>query len=143
MLPAERFDADGEVVNMFPERNRSPDQNANAPIMNRSMQRSIRNFADYVWDSPLMTPFNFKHHRNVPPTLIQVTGLDPWRDSGIIYAEDLGKDGVPVKMDAYPGLPHCWWQTFPQLKASQKWLKATVEGIQWLLDRGQDPQSRL
>ena len=106
---------------------------------------SIKSFAIFDYRSPLLTPFNFHHHQGLPPTYIQVCGLDPWRDTGKIYGEELEQEGVAVRADVYPGLPHCWYTTFPTLKVSEKWMDDTLEGVRWLLklERKKEESSKL
>lgn len=70
-----------------------------------------------------------------------VSGLDPWRDTGVLYAEELRRDGLPVKLDVYPGLPHSWWSTFPQIDATREWLKRSLAGMQWVLESGKDTKA--
>jgi acetyl esterase/lipase len=124
---------ENDLISRFPGRNRSPDQNANAPLMTRAMQQSIMALADFDWQSPLISPLMFPDHHELPPTWVSVCGLDPWRDGGIIYAEEIEKEGTKVRVDAYPGLPHCWWTNFPQIEATRKWLQDVLEGFEWLV----------
>jgi hypothetical protein len=42
--------------------------------------------------------------------------------------------GIPTKMDIYPGLPHCFWEIFPQLPASQKFVCDRMVRFRWLLE---------
>ncbi|KXJ90230.1 alpha/beta hydrolase fold-domain-containing protein [Microdochium bolleyi] len=44
----------------------------------------------------------------LPPTLIQLGGLDVLRDEGFAYAEALKSAGVDVEVYCYTGLPHCF-----------------------------------
>lgn len=106
--------------------------------MDRAMQNSIQEFASFDYHSPLLTPFNFPSHRDVPATYIVVCGLDPWRDTGRIYGEELEKCGGVVKVDVYTGLPHCWWTTYPMLDVSEKWVGDVLGGFSWLLEGGRD-----
>lgn len=110
-------------------------QNADAPLMNEKMRMGIREFATYDWKSPLLTPFHFSSHDNLPPTYLCVCGLDPWRDGGFIYKRELEKAGCTVKLDCYPGMPHSWWTTYPQVSRTQDWLRDTIDGMKWLLNQ--------
>lgn len=92
-------------------------------------------FANFVLDSPLLSPFLFESHTNLPRTYSQVCGIDPWRDTGVIYHEELEKAGQEVKIDVYKGMLHCWWTSFPDLKMTKLWLEDTLTGWQWLLRR--------
>lgn len=124
-----------DIVHRFgAERNRSHETNKDAPLMDRATQLSIREFAAFDWRSPYLTPFNFSTQSGLPPMYLQLCGLDPWRDTGKIYAEEIEAAGGKVRLSVYPGLPHCWWTTFPMLKVSEKYVTDLIEGVRWLLD---------
>ena len=59
--------------------------------------------------------------------------MDPLRDDGISYENACREHGVDTKVDVYPGVPHCWWEMFPQLEASKKQAVDSVNGFKWLL----------
>lgn len=118
------------------ERNASWDVHADAILQNKKMQRAIRGLANFPGRSELLSPFHTDSHEDVPPTYVQVCGMDPWRDGGIIYTEELAKVGVQTKLKVYAGLPHNWWATFPMLKVSKTRFDDMVEGMRWLLERG-------
>ena len=47
--------------------------------------------------SPLYSPLLDEGGlRNLPPTYFQICGLDPLRDEGIIYKQELEKNGINV-----------------------------------------------
>lgn len=133
-LPAHDEDT-GVCPRMFgPERFASWDTHANGILMSVPMSRAIKDLVRFpVGRSQLLTPFHAQRHANLPPTHIQVCGIDPWRDCGIIYSEELEKAGVKTKLDIYSGLPHIWWTTFPMLKASRTRFDDMVKGVEWLL----------
>jgi acetyl esterase/lipase len=61
--------------------------------------------------------------------------MDPLRDDAIIYERALRVEGgIQTKMDIYPGLPHCFWEIFPQLPASQKFICDRMVRFRWLLE---------
>lgn len=47
--------------------------------------------------SPLLAP----EHTNLPPALVQVCGMDPLRDEGILYEKLLRESGVQTKLHTY------------------------------------------
>lgn len=72
---------------------------------------------------------------------VAVCGIDPWRDGGVIFANELRKENVPVNLQVYPGQLHCWWSTFPQIEATKLWLTRTLAGMRWVLDNGRQVTS--
>jgi acetyl esterase/lipase len=80
--------------------------------------------------SPLLWPTG---HNGLPPTYIQIAGLDPLRDEAFIYDCEMKAAGVKTKVDVYPGMPHAFWLLAPQTSQSKKWRKDCVEGIRWML----------
>lgn len=69
----------------------------------------------------------------MPKTYIQVCGLDPWRDAGSLYSKLLSDAGVQTHLDVFPGLPHCWWTTYTEMRATEEWLIRLLKGVSWLL----------
>lgn len=65
---------------------------------------------------------------------IQVAGLDPLRDQGIIYAKALEEDWrAEVKIHVYGGYGHMFWTNWPLLDVSPTFWKDTVKGFEWML----------
>ncbi|OSD05173.1 hypothetical protein PYCCODRAFT_1362843 [Trametes coccinea BRFM310] len=79
--------------------------------------------------SPLLTPT----HAGLPPAFIQVFGLDPLRDEGLLYARRLREAGVETRVSVYPGFPHTFTMIFPETKAARKVDQDLRGGIQWLI----------
>jgi acetyl esterase/lipase len=71
----------------------------------------------------------------MPPVYFQVCGMDLNRDDGLIYERVLREGGVATRLDLYSGLPHCWWDMYPELEASEKRMEDTIGGVGWLLGR--------
>ena len=146
----------GEKLSLSPGSFKSWEECKDAPLLNREtnvyflgkiglecathMTLTVQtDIADPDVKSPLFTPFLQSSHEGLPPKLYyQVAGLDPWRDSALVYKKVLEKSSsarTEVKMDIYPGLPHCWWLVYPQISETKKWIEDLVLGIEWLLMR--------
>jgi len=109
-------------------------QNAKAPIFNGSAIEAVDHYLGADESSPDWSPFNLKHaFAGTPPTYVQVCGMDPLRDDGLIYENVLRDHGVKTKLDVYPGLPHAHWSYLPQLEASKKTVADTIVNFGWLL----------
>lgn len=61
--------------------------------------------------------------------------MDTLRDEALIFADVLEENHVKVKVEIYPGVPHCHWIFFPFLQASLKFRKDQIEGFGWLLNK--------
>ena len=80
-------------------------------------------------------------HMDMPPAYFQVCGMDVNRDDGLVYESVLRKEcGVRTRVDLYLGMPHCWWDAYPELEASQKRMEDTIQGFRWLLGPSQTLQ---
>jgi acetyl esterase/lipase len=87
--------------------------------------------------SPIFSPFSVvSGHGKIPPTYIQACGLDMVRDDALIYEKMLREDRcVATRVDLYLGLPHHFWEFFPQLTDHiQQRMDDTVAGMNWLLE---------
>ncbi|KAJ6537143.1 Alpha/Beta hydrolase protein [Mycena capillaripes] len=110
----------------------SMEQNKDAPMLSKVNH-------ELFYDCLKANPSNLEvsplllSHEDIPPAYIQICGLDPLRDEGLLYERLLRDDGIQTKLDMYPGLPHGFHAFFPQLAASRKWDVDFRAGLGWLL----------
>lgn len=72
----------------------------------------------------------------LPSSYFQICGQDPLRDEALIVERAMReKEGIKTKVDVYPGLPHGFHSVVPTLKASEKFVNDTIEGVRWLLEQ--------
>ncbi|ETS84327.1 hypothetical protein PFICI_02352 [Pestalotiopsis fici W106-1] len=71
--------------------------------------------------------------QGLPPTMFLITGWDPMRDEGLLYAKMLVEAGVPVDIHMFPGLPHNFRRVLNNVPESARWDRTIERGIQWLL----------
>ncbi|KAI4850763.1 lipase/esterase [Aureobasidium sp. EXF-8845] len=119
----------------------SHEQNAEAPILDKDAITAIGDHLQPDESSPLYSPFNSKNpHNGLPPAYLQVDGVDPLRDDGLIYEQVLSENGVKTKLDIWPGLPHAHFAFLPFLSGSKKAVLDTFLGFGWLLGVDISPQ---
>ncbi|OJT03163.1 AB hydrolase superfamily protein B1A11.02 [Trametes pubescens] len=87
--------------------------------------------------SPLLQPF--ESFKGLPPAYMQVCGLDPARDMGMLYAEKLKAAGVPTRLDTYTGAPHNFHSVFPETRLAKKFSSDVGKGMKWLLSQPRRP----
>ncbi|KAF7541795.1 hypothetical protein G7054_g215 [Neopestalotiopsis clavispora] len=71
----------------------------------------------------------------LPPTVFLVTGWDPMRDEGLLYAKMLVEAGVAVDVHIFPGLPHNFRRILNNVPEAARWDRTIERGIQWLLSK--------
>jgi acetyl esterase/lipase len=62
-----------------------------------------------------------------------VCGWDPRRDEALLFEQLLKEEKMGTKLYIYPGLPHGFWTTCPDLDVSKSWQIDLVEGVRFLL----------
>lgn len=152
---------DGQIPSKYKDRFFSMEQNKSAPVLPRAaMDMFTRGYQPdkgnttlckpvlhgtytNLYSHPLDTVMNHpKGHHDLPPTFLQIDGLDPLRDEALIYETMLREEyGVKTRFEVYPGLPHGHWGFFPFLKGSAKFRADQVHGFGWLLNRTPDVTS--
>lgn len=115
-------------------------RNKGAPILTREAinlfldnyipnneDRKSQLFSSLLWEGG---------HANLPPSCFQICGQDPLRDEALIFERILREEhSTPTKIYMYPGQPHGFHSVVPTMKASQKFIEESVEGVGWLLGR--------
>lgn len=120
----------------------SREQNANAPGFNTEAITMIMGAYRPEELSPQFSPFNAASpHKGMPAAYVQVCGMDPLRDDGVIYERVLRQNGVKTEMDMYPGVPHGHIVSFPGIKSSSKFHVDAVVGVGNLLGKKVDRAS--
>lgn len=88
--------------------------------------------ADVVWfhehyvnraeelDLPYVSPLRADSFARLPRTLVLCAEIDPLLDEGIEYARRLEQAGVPVELQIYPGMFHCFWRMGAALPESRE-----------------------
>ncbi|GBE85766.1 AB hydrolase superfamily protein [Sparassis crispa] len=111
----------------------SMEQNKDGPVMTRDGVFAMTRMAKVPLSDSHFSVLLQPSHAGVPPVYMQVAGMDPLRDEGLLYAKLLEQAGVATKVDVYPGVPHGFSNMFPQLTISVKANKDLNDGIRWLL----------
>ncbi|KAJ7244641.1 Alpha/Beta hydrolase protein [Mycena haematopus] len=110
----------------------SYNQNKDAPLLSKA---SIEVFYDCLNGPPTnldVSPL-LADHTGLPPAYIQVCGLDPLRDEGLLYEGLLREQGVRTRLDIYPGVPHGFHAFLPPMTATKKWEADLRAGLKWIL----------
>ncbi|KAK1760087.1 alpha/beta-hydrolase [Echria macrotheca] len=120
-----------------PERYReffvSREQNRDGPVLTTGSIEFVETVYKPDKTSPLALPILFPDHSGLPKTYLQIAGMDPLRDGGLIYEDILRESGVEVKTDLYAGLPHCFWGPFIHAEFTKRHKADTAAGLAWLL----------
>ncbi|KAK0622431.1 Alpha/Beta hydrolase protein [Immersiella caudata] len=112
----------------------SMEHNTDAPGLTAESVRFVLTLYKPDITSPLAFPILFPDHSKLPKTYVQVAGMDPLRDGGLILEQVLKDSGVQTKLDVYPGLPHCFWGTFMHADFTKQHAKDSAEALKWLLE---------
>ncbi|KAL4914511.1 Alpha/Beta hydrolase protein [Aspergillus aurantiobrunneus] len=114
-------------------------ENAHAPVMDvADIDTAAAAYKPDVF-SDNFSPFLYPDLAPLlPPAYVQVVGLDPLRDDGLVYERYLRDHGVKTRLDFYPGVPHCHFAVYPGLQASRKFRRDVAVSVGWLLGEDVD-----
>ncbi|KAF7341796.1 Esterase/lipase/thioesterase [Mycena sanguinolenta] len=110
-------------------------QNAEAPILSKASMDIFYDCLKGPPTNPDVSPL-LADHTGLPPTYIQICGLDPMRDEGLLYERLLREQGIPTRLDIYPGVPPGFHVTVPTMTAAKKWEADLRAGLKWILAQG-------
>ncbi|KAJ6506873.1 Alpha/Beta hydrolase protein [Mycena sanguinolenta] len=110
-------------------------QNAEAPNLGKSQMDLFYDCLNGPPTHPDISPL-LADHTGLPPAYIQICGLDPLRDEGLLYERLLREQGVPTRLDIYPGVPHGFHVSAPTMTAAKKWEADMRAGLKWILAQG-------
>ncbi|KAH9855494.1 Alpha/Beta hydrolase protein [Lenzites betulinus] len=115
----------------------SMEQNKDAPMLNKEQSYHFYGLVQAPPFDPDFSPllYPIEQFKELPPVYMQVAGLDPVRDLGLVYIEKLKLAGVPSKLDVYPGAPHGFHLIYQETKVAKKFQSDLRDGIRWLLAR--------
>ncbi|KAI0659784.1 hypothetical protein C8Q70DRAFT_94368 [Cubamyces menziesii] len=77
-----------------------------------------------------ISPLSAASHAGLPRAFIQVFGMDPLRDEGLLYACLLRDAGV---LNIYPGVPHMSVMVFIETEVAAHVERDVRDGLRWLL----------
>ena len=116
-------------------------QNSTAPLLDGKYMNIVTDLYQPDTMSEDYSPFNSDiGFEGLPKTYVQICGMDPLRDDGLIYERAIREKGVQTKLDVYPGLPHAFFSAFPDLKQSARYRSDIAVKMGWLLGREPDKE---
>lgn len=118
----------------------SREQNAASPIINAEAIAWVKETYGYDSKSPDFCPGygqGADAASKSAPAYLQICGMDPLRDDGLVYDKVLRDAGVETRLDVYPGTPHGFAET-TDIPLSGKSRNDTIKGFAWLLKMGRE-----
>lgn len=114
--------------------------NVDDPVLGRvaGSRAAFNNILKQDTSSPLFSPLIHPQGLgDLPPAYLQLGGMDPLRDEGLVYERVLREEyGVPTRLDVYKGFGHMFWTNWPKMNASKRFVQ---EGFKWLLSKPSNP----
>ncbi|KAH8435173.1 alpha/beta hydrolase [Aspergillus melleus] len=116
-------------------------QNADAPCLSYQDLVYLQSLLRVDPTSSAFSPFvDLCAFPALPPLYVQVAGMDPLRDDGLVYEAVAREMGVQTRVDVYGGMPHGFFFYFPGLRQSGRFLGDVVRNMGWLLGREVDEE---
>ncbi|EEB90772.1 hypothetical protein MPER_10977 [Moniliophthora perniciosa FA553] len=123
----------------YPEKYKSSllslEQCKDAPGLTREDITDIIEWYAGTPEDPKFSPLLLPSHKGLPPAFIQVCGLDPLRDEGLLYEKILREADVPTRFEVYPGATHGFNSLYASIGQAAKWRKDYTDGLRWLLQQ--------
>ncbi|KAI9039836.1 non-cytosolic lipase-like A protein [Aspergillus affinis] len=111
-------------------------QNADAPCLSFQDLVYLQSLLHVDPMSGVYSPFmDLCTFPALPALYVQVAGMDPLRDDGLVYEAVAREMGAQTRVDVYGGMPHGFFYYFPRLKQSVRFLVDVVRNMGWLLGR--------
>ncbi|KZT18845.1 hypothetical protein NEOLEDRAFT_1079198 [Neolentinus lepideus HHB14362 ss-1] len=110
----------------------SSEQNKDSPAINRATINNIQKALQAPATDPDFSVL-LAAHDGLPPLYLQICGMDPLRDESFLYEKLLRDRGIKTNLDVYPGVPHNFHRSLPDIKAAVKFDSDFREGMRWLL----------
>jgi acetyl esterase len=111
----------------------SIEENAEAPVLNKAvMQWFVNHYLKDAADqaNALASPLLATDLSGLPPAFIITAECDPLRDEGEAYAELLKREGVPVEVRRYAGMPHGFFSMAAGLDMARHAVADAIERLQ-------------
>ncbi|KAL4878514.1 Alpha/Beta hydrolase protein [Aspergillus karnatakaensis] len=123
----------------YRERILSIDELTNAPgLSKKAIQYFHEKYGAPATDAR-RSPLLFESHADLAlRAVFYACGWDPRRDETLLFEEVLRGEGVKTLKYIYPGLPHGFWTTCPELDVSKQWEEDLLVGVRFLLDDSTD-----
>jgi acetyl esterase/lipase len=122
----------GHLAHLYESRTKS----VNDPVLKGLPPGLIDEIYEPDAKSTLWDPFNHpKGHVGAAKAFFQVGGLDPLRDEAVLYDRVLREAGVLTRFELYAGYGHMFWTNYPELEESEKFVRDTLAGVKWLLEK--------
>lgn len=93
--------------------------------------------ADSLLAHPLVTLLLARTWRGAPPTYVCLGSRELLADEGRLAARLMRfRDGVPVVLDEFEGMPHCFALVLPQLREARRCLEGWAGFIRRVVEEG-------